>query len=280
MEGGRYLMLKQISLEESTYKKFQAALVLTGESEELVIKKLISEYANAAFESVMDSKLSSREEENITSADEQKKLFTNWFRSLTRNGKPYNPVTISGYTGRIENVCSNPAFDEIPVDNLFSITDLAEFTKIRSEIIKSEEYADMDAKSHNGLTAALRKYEEFLEFQASGNMYHNSALVNKPYYVKPSSIHRWTFDEDKICCKRFLEYYVIKKSDMDTAEFIDILGKEVPDVSSGSLRMKIQNIKYLTNKAGFEDSSTLTCLSQHSMQCERAFKNVLQEMNL
>lgn len=273
-------MKMQLSLDEKTYKKFQAALVLTGENEEEVINRLICEYTVAAFESVMDNKPSTAEIDNINLAEEQKKLFTNWFHGLIRNGKPYNPVTISGYTSRIENVCSDAAFDGIPVDNLFSITDLAEFTKIKAEISKCEAYAEIDAKSHNGLTAALRKYEEFLRFQATGNVYQNSTFVSKPYHTKPEGIHRWTFDEDKICCKRFLEYYVVKKSDMDTAQFIDMLAKEVPTVSTGSLRMKTQNIKFLANQAGIEDSSNLTWLTQYSIQCKRAFKQALKEMNL
>jgi len=272
-------MYKHITIEPDLHKKFQAALVLTGEKEEEVVSRLMNQYADLAFESVMDNKSLPQAVEE-SPEEEQKKKFTNWFRSLTRNGKPYNPVTISGYTGRIENICSASAFNEIPVDNLFSVTEISEFLKLQKQIKNCAGYSDIDAKAHNGVTAALRKYEEFLRYQTSGVGYQNPTLVQKPYHVKPSGIHRWTFEEDRICCEKFLEYYVVKKSDMDTAQFIELLSKEVPDVTSGSLRMKVQNIKYLVNRAGFEDTSTLTWLSQCSMQCEKAFNQAVLELDI
>jgi len=131
-----------------------------------------------------------------------------------------------------------------------------------------------------GISSLELKYDEFLRYQTSGVGYQNPTLVQKPYHVKPSGIHRWTFEEDRICCEKFLEYYVVKKSDMDTAQFIELLSKEVPDVTSGSLRMKVQNIKYLVNRAGFEDTSTLTWLSQCSMQCEKAFNQAVLELDI
>jgi len=99
-------------------------------------------------------------------------------------------------------------------------------------------------------------------------------------YFQTSSVHRWTLEEDLICCKRFLEVYVIEKRDMDTVSFLQSLAKEVPEVSEGSLRMKIQNIKYLTTHAGLDDSSLITSLGPGSMQCERAFQETLEELDL
>lgn len=279
-------MSRHLEINEDTYKKFQAALILNGDDEETVLMELLNEYIHKAFECIM--KKNTHEEQHTDtqiydtkaiSVSEQKQLFINWFRSLTRNGKAYNPVTISGYTGRIENACNDPVFSTVPVKNLFAITDLTEFTSVQKQIKSCEGYAEFDAKSHNGFTAALRKYEEFLKFQSSGNS-AESLSTEVRSYTPSSNIHRWTIEEDMVCCKRFLEYYVIQRSTLDTVQFLKLLAKEVPNVSEGSLRMKIQNIKYLTVKEGLKDTSTIKWLSQYSMQCENAFKNALQDLGI
>ena len=279
-------MSKQIFIDDDSYKKFQAALLLTGEDEETVLRALLNKYIHTVFENAMGKNAQEEQRSNTqgavvnaVTANEQKQLFTNWFRSLTRNGKAYNPVTISGYTGRIENACKEPIFVAVPVNNLFTVTDLAEFTLIQKQIKSCSGYAEFDAKSHNGFTAALRKYEEFLKFQAGGN----SSIPSFPEvrsYTPSSNVHRWTLEEDEICCKRFLEYYVINQSTIDTVQFLQMLAREVPNVSEGSLRMKIQNIKYLSVQAGLKDSSTLKWLSQYSMQCEKAFNKTLQDLKI
>lgn len=278
-------MSKQIQISEESYKKLQAALMLTGEEEETVLNKLIKEYAHRVFEGVVGKKgdepkaIESKHNAIERTAEEQKRLFVNWFRSLTRNGKPYNPVTISGYTGRLENACCEQVFAEIPVVNLFEITDLNEFLHIQKRLKACDGYYEFDAKSHNGFTAALRKYEEFLRYQ-SGEDTIRSAPVSSKSYSQPANVHRWTMEEDMICCKKFLECYVVNQSNIDTVQFLKMLAKEVPEVSEGSLRMKIQNIKYLSERAGIKNTCTLRWLSQYSMQCERAFYQVLKEMNI
>ena len=273
-------MSKQVNINEEVYKKFQAALMLTGEEEESVLNELINNYSISAFEKAMGRSLISEHETNSDStAKEQKQLFVNWFRNLSRNGRPYNPVTISGYTGRIENACSDSVFAEVPVDNLFEITDLSEFVEIQKQLKACNGYFEYDAKSHNGFTAALKKYEDFLRFQSGGSflvpMYKTTAS-----YPQQSSVHRWTMEEDLICCKQFLEYYVVKKSNIEIIQFLKMLSVKVPDVSEGSLRMKIQNIKYLSVSAGFSDSAAIKWLSQYSVQCEKAFKQAVKELNL
>ena len=217
----------------------------------------------------------------VSEADEseQKKSFVTWFRGLTRNGKAYNPVTISGYAGRIENACKEAAFASVPISNLFGITDLTDFLDVQKQLKACEGYAEFDAKVHNGFTAALKKYEEFLRFQANGLSMMDMPMMPQPYF-QTSTVHRWTMEEDLTCCERFLEVYVVEKSNMDTVSFLQSLAKEVPEVSEGSLRMKIQNIKYLASQAGLSDSSSITSLGPGSMQCERAFKLVVEDMGL
>lgn len=282
-------MSRQIIVSDDDYKKFHAALMLTGEEADVVLSKLIRDYAHSVFSKAMDkyepanttnSTLESvKTRTSSISAEEQKKLFVTWFRGLTRNGKAYNPVTISGYTGRIENACNDPTFSSVPVNNLFDITDLTEFLMIQKQIKNCDGYMAFDAKSHNGFTAALRKYEEFLRFQTN-DMPIRTPLTNTRTSSQTTPTHRWTMAEDLICCKRFLETYVIQQKDTDTVQFLQMLVKEVPEVSEGSLRMKIQNIKFLATEEGIEDTSTITSLRQYSMQCKNAFYQTLNELNL
>lgn len=98
----------------------------------------------------------------VADANMQKRRFVEWFRSLTYHGKPYNPVTISGYSGRIESACYDEVFDSISTKNLFQVTDIEEYIKIKKKIQSCSGYDSFDAKSHNGFTAALNKYQEFL----------------------------------------------------------------------------------------------------------------------
>ena len=280
-------MVRQVIVDEESYKKFQAALMLTTEDESLVLSRLISEYAHNVFAGVVSGNKGgeTQAEQHVKAANteadesEQKKSFVTWFRGLTRNGKAYNPVTISGYAGRIENACKEAAFASVPITNLFGITDLTDFLDVQKQLKACEGYAEFDAKVHNGLTAALKKYEEFLRFQADGLSMMDMPMMPQPYF-QTSTVHRWTMEEDLTCCERFLQVYVVEKSDMDTVSFLQSLAKEVPEVSEGSLRMKIQNIKYLTKQAGLSDSSSITSLSQCSMQCERAFKLVVEDLGL
>jgi hypothetical protein len=272
----------KIKINNLVYKKFKAALMLTGNDEQAVLSRLLNEYANDVFKNSLNQNNNGTNEENeVISEKEQRELFVNWFKNLNKNGKKYNLATVSGYAGRIENACADNVFASVPVDNLFAIKDIDTFVKIKNQIKACNGYAEFDAKSHNGFTAALRKYEEFLRFQENKqNPDFINSLSNHETKEAPSNYHRWTVEEDEICCKMFLEYYVIRQGRIDIARFLQMLSEEVPEVSKGSLRMKMQNIKYLSQKAGLNDTFPLKWLSQCSSQCEKAFEKVLLERNL
>ena len=127
-----------------------------------------------------------------------------------------NASMISGYVGRIEKACHDPAFASVSVRNLFYITDLEEYIRIQKQIMECPGFDEFDAKSHKGFTAALKKYEEFLRFRKYG-----APEAGQP--LESSTVHRWTREEDFICCSRFIERYVIMRSDMDIAQFLGLL---------------------------------------------------------
>ena len=92
--------------------------------------------------------------------------------------------------------------------------------------------------------------------------------------------HRWTVEEDRLCCKRYLEYYVVSKCSMDVSQFITVLQKELPNIKPNSLKMKVQNIKQILIEKDIKDTLTLSPLANYSQQNASAMAVVLQEMNL
>lgn len=92
--------------------------------------------------------------------------------------------------------------------------------------------------------------------------------------------HRWTVEEDRLCCSRYLEYYVVSKCSMDVSQFIAVLQKELPNIKPNSLKMKVQNIKQILIEKGIKDTLTLSPLANYSQQNMRAMAAVLQEMKL
>jgi len=128
------------------------------------------------------------------------------------------------------------------------------------------------------------------------DFYYAKVLGNKP--VKPAETplpkpavvqrapansaqkHRWTMEEDTLCCRRFFEQYVMQRSSMDLQQFAEQLHIALPSVSVGSLRMKTQNIKQLCIEHGIRNSLDAKPLAQYSQQNRRAFLVVKQEFKL
>lgn len=128
------------------------------------------------------------------------------------------------------------------------------------------------------------------------DFYYAKVLGNKP--VKPAETtqpkpavmqktpastvpkHRWTMEEDVLCCRRFFEQYVIQQSSMDLLQFAEQLHQALPSISVGSLKMKTQNIKQLCMEHGIRNSLDAKPLVQYSQQNHRAFLAVKQEFGL
>lgn len=83
--------------------------------------------------------------------------------------------------------------------------------------------------------------------------------------------HKWTYNEDYICCLEYLAYVFDNYEDDSMERLIDILSLKLPQITRGSIRMKIQNIKQVALDAGLEDGLKISPLTQYSMQCKRAF---------
>jgi hypothetical protein len=59
-----------------------------------------------------------------------------------------------------------------------------------------------------------------------------------------------------------------------------MLAEEMPHISYGSLRMKIQNIKAIALDVGLEDRFTFSPLSNYSVQCKRAFNDATDALGI
>lgn len=114
-----------------------------------------------SFIAGVDSKILTEHQESNASSVQQS-LFVSWFKEQLYRGRPYNPVTISGYASRLETACNDPAFITITPKNLFEIESYDDFIKIRDQIMACPGFEAFDAKSHRGFTAALNKYADFL----------------------------------------------------------------------------------------------------------------------
>lgn len=134
---------------------FNDIVTLTEEASGIAYK--YRDYFVAGIDPVI---LKEHQEKNAPSV--QRNLFISWFKEQLYRGRPYNPVTISGYAGRIESACYDPTFESIEPKNLFEIEGYDEFMKIRSKIMACPGFEAFDAKSHRGFTAALNKYADFL----------------------------------------------------------------------------------------------------------------------
>lgn len=92
--------------------------------------------------------------------------------------------------------------------------------------------------------------------------------------------HNWTFEENKYCCKRYIEQYVINKSSMKATEFSRILEREIGTIPARSIKMKLQNIKQILLELGIEDSLIVTPLVQYSSPNKEAMEMVLSELRI
>lgn len=93
-------------------------------------------------------------------------------------------------------------------------------------------------------------------------------------------MHRWTEEEDYMCCELYLKYFVNKTSSNFTLEgFIDMLECRLPDdIPRKSIGMKIANIKQLCKEYGVIGCSE-SSLSNYSQQSKKMFIKALHNWN-
>ena len=106
------------------------------------------------------------------SAEEQEKNFRKWMSTQqSASGTPMASGSIANNAIAIRKICSEMSLDDFPeITNLYSITDLDQFFKIRESIMKHPDYDAINRKHGNGyLNSALTIwYEKYLKWLADG----------------------------------------------------------------------------------------------------------------
>lgn len=92
--------------------------------------------------------------------------------------------------------------------------------------------------------------------------------------------HFWTYEEDKHCCQKFIEYYIVNKRNTSINSFVEMLNNNLPNITSNSLKMKLQNIKQISFELDLKNTLECTRLKNYSNQNFQAMKEVLEENNI
>ena len=95
-----------------------------------------------------------------------------------------------------------------------------------------------------------------------------------------SQKHRWTFDEDKTCCRIFIETYITNHTYCPFDSLATKILTIYPDMKFSSIKMKLQNIKRICLDYGIKDSSTISPLENYSNQNLQAMKEALREISI
>ena len=93
------------------------------------------------------------------------------------------------------------------------------------------------------------------------------------------SRHHWTYGENYKCCEKFIDKYVIEKS----YENIDVLVSNlmiITHIKQSSIKMKLQNIKYLFKEYKIKDTAPISYLPNVSEENRRAFLDVIKAKNV
>lgn len=90
--------------------------------------------------------------------------------------------------------------------------------------------------------------------------------------------HTWTYEEDLICCREYLDRCIVNPRWQTVESFLDDLSVKLPNIKRSSLKMKLQNIKVLLNAYSIVDRIGIAPLNHCSKQSEIAFKQAYQEI--
>ncbi|MDD6634923.1 MAG: hypothetical protein PUE69_06120 [Ruminococcus sp.] len=93
-------------------------------------------------------------------------------------------------------------------------------------------------------------------------------------------MHSWSYEENRICCEKCVETYVINKKSIGTLELVKELHEQLIEVPEGSLIKKICNIKQLFIEMGIENTLKASKLEHYSKDNKKAMIEVLNEYNI
>ena len=92
--------------------------------------------------------------------------------------------------------------------------------------------------------------------------------------------HKWTPAENELCCRCYLQRYILNKETIPISALAHLLEPELPEISYNSIRLKLLNTRYLCCRAGLQDASVGSSSSHCSFDHEAAFQKILKEFGL
>ena len=90
--------------------------------------------------------------------------------------------------------------------------------------------------------------------------------------------HRWTYDEDYLCCEKFIQMYCVEQHETSITPLLEELSSLLPNITVGSIRMKIQNIKEIAMRESLYDILDYAPLAQYTKQCKKAFDKAIENV--
>ncbi len=93
------------------------------------------------------------------------------------------------------------------------------------------------------------------------------------------SNHVWTWEEDLICARQYVKFIVSRDPQKSEQEMIYNLSLRLKEISIHSIKMKISNLKAISEQFKFNDGVNVSSLSQYSRQSLRAYAQAIEEFN-
>ena len=90
--------------------------------------------------------------------------------------------------------------------------------------------------------------------------------------------HRWSFEEDLLCARAYFAHVADPSPYKKIGEVVHNLSLRLPDITPGSIKMKLQNLKAISIDRGFDDGLSIKPLDQYSLQSMRAHAQAWREM--
>ena len=92
--------------------------------------------------------------------------------------------------------------------------------------------------------------------------------------------HSWTTDEIRTITEYYIDTFIVRKKKQSEKATICDLQNLLPNISSGSIRMKIQNCKALEIEHNLSGSLNISSLRNASKEHREMFRKILCSKNI
>lgn len=89
---------------------------------------------------------------------------------------------------------------------------------------------------------------------------------------------KWTKEENEICCRSYIQIYVQGKRSVSATAVAKDLQRLLPGRSLGTIRMKLQNCKAISDEMNLNDSAPFKPLVNPSADNREAFHRIVKQL--